>query len=233
MEMKRPGGKIASRPLHFIWICDVSGSMAGDKIQSLNYAIREAIPHMQKAAAENAEAQILVRAIKFSDGAVWHIADPVAVEDFRWHDLSADGVTDMGKALTMVAEQMRPTVMPERGLPPVLVLISDGQPTDDFASGLNALLEQPWGLKAVRVAIAIGEDADSDVLQRFIGNPEIKPLTARNPEQLVNRIKWVSTQIIKAASAPASLPQGQTTTTNVIVPIPVEGDNLTSADEVW
>ena len=41
---KRPGGELAARPLHFIWIADCSGSMAVDgKIQSLNTAIREAI----------------------------------------------------------------------------------------------------------------------------------------------------------------------------------------------
>ena len=44
----RPGGELATRPLHFIWIADCSGSMAVDgKIQSLNTAIKEAIPSMQ------------------------------------------------------------------------------------------------------------------------------------------------------------------------------------------
>ena len=39
---RRPGGELASRPLHFFWICDCSGSMQTDgKIQSLNNAIRE------------------------------------------------------------------------------------------------------------------------------------------------------------------------------------------------
>ncbi len=35
--------------------------------------------------------------------------------------------------------------MGERALPPVLVLISDGQPNDDFDSGLKELLSKPWG----------------------------------------------------------------------------------------
>ena len=45
--LKRPGGEMASRPLHFIWIVDCSGSMMGEKIQSLNYAIRQTIPDMK------------------------------------------------------------------------------------------------------------------------------------------------------------------------------------------
>ncbi|MFP5262849.1 MAG: vWA domain-containing protein [Blastocatellia bacterium] len=202
---KRPGGELATRPLHFIWIADSSGSMAVDgKIQALNNAIREAIPHMQKVADENPNAQVLVRAIRFSNGAQWHISQPTQVADFKWEDLSADGETHMGKALSMVAEQLKIPPMTDRALPPVLVLISDGQPTDDFQGGLKALMDQPWGRKAVRIAISIGADADDEVLQKFIGNPEMKPLQANNPESLVRHIKWVSTAVLKSASSPAS-----------------------------
>ena len=44
---KRPGGELATRPLHFIWIADCSGSMSIDgKIQALNNAIREVLLHI-------------------------------------------------------------------------------------------------------------------------------------------------------------------------------------------
>jgi uncharacterized protein YegL len=174
------------------------------KIQALNTAIREAIPHMQKVADDNPNAQVLVRAVKFSNGAQWHISQPTPVADFAWQDIAADGETDMGKALALVAEQLKMPPMSDRALPPVLVLISDGQPTDDYDSGLKALLEQPWGKKAVRIAIAIGQDADNEVLQKFIGNSELKPLAANSPEALVKHIKWASTAVLKSASSPAA-----------------------------
>ena len=230
----RPGGELATRPLHFIWMADCSGSMDVDgKIQSLNTAIKEAIPNMQAVADENPNAQVLVRAVKFSSGAQWHVSQPTEVADFRWDDLTAEGVTDMGKALLMVAEQLRIPPMTERALPPVLVLISDGQPTDDYAGGLKALMDQPWGRKAVRIAIAIGEDADTEVLQKFIGNPELKPLQANNPEALVKYIKWVSTAVLKSASAPSSQ-TSDSATPGMNVPIPVLPDSSpSSADDVW
>lgn len=232
---KLPGGALASRPLHFIWVADCSGSMSVDgKIQALNNAIREAIPHMQQVASENPNAQVMVRALAFSNGAKWHISQSMAVADFRWQDLKAEGVTDLGKALTMLAEQLDPEVMPARALPPVLVLISDGQPTDNFDAGLKALLEQPWGKKAVRIAIAIGEDADLDVLQRFIGHPEFKPLQANNAETLVRYIKWASTEVLKSASSPASQTLEPTSSANV--PLPAAPDPATppeSAADVW
>jgi uncharacterized protein YegL len=237
---KRPGGELATRPLHFIWIADGSGSMAVDgKIQALNNAIREAIPHMQKVADENPNAQVLVRALRFSDGAQWHISQPTPVADFKWEDLSAGGETQMGKALSMVAEQLKIPPMTDRALPPVLVLISDGQPTDDFQSGLKALMDQPWGKKAVRIAISIGADADDEVLQKFIGNPELKPLQANSPESLVRHIKWVSTAVLKSASSPASQTKDSASpVVNVPIPVapaavPAAGGADTEPTDVW
>jgi uncharacterized protein YegL len=209
--------------------------MSGSKIQSLNNAIKEAIPHMQSVADENPSAQVMVRAIRFSSGATWHIGSPTAVADFTWMDLDADGVTDMGKALSMVAEQLKIPPMTDRALPPVLVLISDGQPTDDFGSGLKELMAEPWGKKSVRIAIAIGQDADHDVLQKFIGHTEIKPLQANNPEALVKYIKWVSTAVVKSASSPTSQARGKTQPSqNVDIPAPPDvSTEPGAADDVW
>ncbi len=230
-----PGGEMASRPLHFIWIVDCSGSMGADgKIQALNTAIDESLPGMRQVAAENPNADVLIRAIAFSHGAQWHVSQPTKAEAFNWSPLAASGATDMGKALSMVAEQMDVAQMGDHGLPPVLVLISDGQPTDDYKTGLNALLAKPWGKKAVRIAIAVGSDADTDVLQAFINNPEIKPLEAKNADQLVGYIKWASTAVLKSASQPVSQAAGsKAPAANVQVPqAPSQGD-LSAAGDVW
>jgi uncharacterized protein YegL len=232
---KRPGGPVAARPLHFFWIADCSGSMSVDgKIQELNAAIREAIPHMREVAKEHDNAEVLVRVITFSSGAAWHVAQPTVVSNFNWTDLSADGVTDMGRALRLVADALKPANMPERGLPPVLVLISDGQATDDFKGALQELMQQPWGKKAVRVAIAIGRDAVLEPLQDFIGNPELKPLLVKNADDLHKYIKWASTVPVKAASSPATQTKDRASSANVDIPAPPPPDSDPgSANEVW
>ncbi|EFH80215.1 von Willebrand factor type A [Ktedonobacter racemifer DSM 44963] len=224
---------MSGRPLHFIWIADCSGSMAGDKIQSLNTAIREAIPEMRGVAHSNPHARVLVRALKFSSGATWHVTQPVPIEQFQWQDLQAGGVTDMGKALLMVADELKMPPMDPRGLPPVLVLISDGYPTDDVNKGISAILDQPWGKKAVRIAIGIGHDVDNNVLQRFINHPEIQPLQAHNAEQLVNYIKWASTAVLQSSSSPAVTDAPTHSSSNLNIPVPAPTHNMPTDSDVW
>jgi len=79
----------------------------------------------------------------------------------------------------------------------------------------------------VRIAIAIGDDADVEVLKRFIDNPEIPPLQANNPETLVNYIKWASTAVITTVSAPAGQKTGSAGPM-LQVPKPAQG-----AADVW
>lgn len=229
---KRPGGALATRPLHFFWICDCSGSMQDDsKIQALNNAIRETIPQMRQEADSNPNAEVLVRVLKFSTNVQWHLAEPTPVANFTWNDLDAGGLTAMGKALSVIAEELKTPPMAERALPPVLVLITDGQPTDDFETGLKRLLEQPWGKKAVRIAIAIGEDADQKILQQFIGHNELKPLQANNAETLVKYIRWASTAILKSVSSPTSQTKSPGIGTNI--PIPEVPPPVPGVDDVW
>ena len=203
-QLKSPGGELASRPLHFFWLVDCSGSMYGEKIGTVNHAIQSTIPEMADAAKDNPNAQLMVRTLKFSTGASWVTPNPVNIEDFAWNDLDAGGVTDLGKAFELLAGQLTIPPMTDRALPPVIVLLSDGQPTDDYKKGLDKLLHLPWGKKAVRIAISIGQDADDDILQEFTGNRELV-LQANNPQALVKMIKWASTAA-SLVSAPASRP---------------------------
>lgn len=242
--LKRPGGELASRPLHFFWIVDCSGSMYGEKIGTLNHAIQSTIPDMRDAAENNPNAQLLVRTLKFSTGATWVTPNPVPIEDFAWDDLDAGGVTDLGKAFELLAAQLTIPPMTDRALPPVLVLLSDGQPTDNYKKELDNLLKLPWGKKAVRIAISIGQDADDDVLLQFTGNRELV-LQANNATMLTKMIKWASTAA-SLVSAPASRPRAEvadaladnTSPSATNAPLVLDMNNIpdpaqVGADDVW
>lgn len=207
----RPGGEYAGRPLHIIWLLDCSGSMAeGGKIEALNNAIREVIPAMKKAAEGNPEVQFFVRAMRFSSGAAWHEARPTPLGEFKWVDLQAEGETDMGQAFALLAEELGQLPQNTRMLPPQIVLISDGKPTDDWRGALQVLLNVPWGKRAVRQAIAIGQDADHETLRKFVDNPERPVLRVDNSEQLVRYFRYVSTSVTATPpgkEAPPPTPQ--------------------------
>ena len=69
-----PLGSVTRSKLHFFWLADCSGSMnANGKMQALNNAIHECIPATREANKSNAFADMMVRAIRFSTGAQWHL----------------------------------------------------------------------------------------------------------------------------------------------------------------
>jgi uncharacterized protein YegL len=165
---------------------------------------------MKTVADENPFAKMLIRVLAFSNGANWVISQPTAVANFSWTDMQADGVTDMGEAFKKLAEQLDVSKLGQHGFPPVLVLISDGQPTDDWKTPLKKVLDSNWGKRAARVAIAIGKDADKETLRAFVNNPEIPVLEANNPQMLTKYIKWVSAQVSQSVVAPPSKSAEQT-----------------------
>lgn len=207
-ELQRPGGELATRPIHLFWVVDCSGSMYGEKIGIVNNTIQECIPEMRNSADNNPNAQLLIRALQFSSGASWITTSPVPVENYSWEDMEANGLTELGKAFDLLAAQLSIPPMPARALPPVIVLLSDGQPTDDYKKSLDKLKGMPWFRKAVKIAISIGQDADDDVLIEFAGNKELV-LQANNATALAKMIKWASTTA-SMVSAPSSKPMNST-----------------------
>jgi len=196
-----PGEPLSSRPLHFFWVCDVSAKMRKwRKIELLNNAIRDSLPIMKQVAEQNPNTQVYIRTLAFGNDAKWMNPSMIPIEQFIWTDLIATGVRAMGTALLKIGEELRVLPMPDQALPPVIVLITNGDPTDDFNKGLHALMSEKWGIKAVRIAIAIGADFDADLLRKFIGNEKIELLNATNPQQLMNYIRWASTEAIQYAS---------------------------------
>jgi TIR domain-containing protein len=117
-------------------------------------------------------------------------------------EVHAGGVTDLGRGLELVAIELGE--IPLRSLPPVLILITDGYPTDDYSSGIHALFSKPWGRRAIRYAIGIGDDIDIGTLQTFIANPDITPLRAKDAQAIVDSIKLATLKAVQEAASPAS-----------------------------
>lgn len=205
-----PEAHVARRQLQMILLLDASGSMAGEKIASLNYAVRSALSELREVASENPEVDMRLSAIQFSSEAVWHIEEPTPVDEIDWVDISAGGETAMGQALTLVDEMFKSDRFAGRQLPPVVLLVTDGYSTDDFDAAFATFLDNQAGAHATRLAVAIGDTADFETLETFVDTAKtgIAPLRARNAPELVRYIKWATTAPIKATSSPTNAPTG-------------------------
>ena len=172
-----------ARPLPVIVLADVSGSMGVDgKIQALNHAVREMLDAFQD--ESDLRAEIHVAVMTFGGTARTHMQLEPA-RDAGWHDLGANGGTPMGAAFELARELVEDrTIIPSRAYRPTIVLVSDGQPTDAWQEPLQALLGSERGGKAFRMALAIGADADHDVLQAFLADPEARVYRADEARQI-------------------------------------------------
>lgn len=213
LKPELPGGAIATRDVHFIWLLDGSTSMAGEKIQSLNFAVADAIPEMRQAATKNASARVVVRALKFATDVKWVLPngelsddapEAIPLGEFKWADyVKADGETAMGEAFQRTAAEFEKLSGKGRFFPPVIILVTDGYATDDFEAGLARLLDNPLGKAATRLAIGVGNDVDFASLEKFIGNPEFPPLHASEAHKLPELIRWASVTAISRSSRPS------------------------------
>ena len=159
------------RPLPVIILADVSGSMAADgKIDALNTALADMV--VAFADEDSARAEIYVSVITFGSDVERHVPLTPARE-VAWSPMQANGRTPLGRALALAADLLEDKdEVPSRAYRPTLVLVSDGIPTDDWRAGLNRL-SQGRGAKVDRIALAIGGDADEDMLRAFLSNPEM------------------------------------------------------------
>jgi uncharacterized protein YegL len=203
-----PGGQTQRRDMHFFWLLDGSSSMAGEKIQSLNFAVAQAIPGMQSVAAKNPQARLLVRVLRFADRAEWIVQEPTPITELQWEtDIAAKGETAMGQALAAVVDELDKVDTSRRFFPPVIILVTDGHSTDRsdvFEAALSRLKAHKLGGVSTRFAVAIGSDADIDCLKTFIGNDEIPVLEAKDSADLEAMIRVVSQAAIARSSEPMS-----------------------------
>lgn len=170
--------EMARKVLPIIYVIDTSGSMQGEKIASVNEAMHETIEVLKEVSAKNPDAQIKIAALQFSSGAQWVTNNNSLedMEDFFWNDISAGGVTDLGAAIDELNDKLSRSkfLVSDTGFCiPVIIFMSDGNPTDSWINKLkNANSTNKWFKNATKIAIAVGEDADKEALARVVGNPE-------------------------------------------------------------
>lgn len=98
--------------------------------------------------------------------------------------------------------------IPHRAYKPSIVLLTDGQPTDEYVQPLAALVNEGRSAKAFRIAMAIGEDADRNMLAKFVSSPEylVTSADARDIKRFFQFVTMSVTQRLKSQSPNAPQP---------------------------
>jgi uncharacterized protein YegL len=194
---------IPRKTMVLFFLIDTSGSMSGSKIGAVNAAIEEVIPELKDISANNADAEVKIAALEFSHSASWITENgPIPVDSFIWRYMDAGGNTAMGEACRKLNEALSTkTFMSEAvgSFAPAIFMLSDGEPTDDFSGGLEELKKNNWFKAAIKVAVAIGDDANKACLAQFTGSKE-SVLEVHNAAMLRKTIKFVSVKASQIAS---------------------------------
>jgi uncharacterized protein YegL len=138
--------------------------------------MREMLPDLQDISDRNADALIKLAVLDFAMGTEWVTPFPQELGSFRWQDLEAGGCTDMGEACRELNDKLSTSQFLQDKVgnyAPVIILLSDGEPTDDFDGGLAALRQNKWFNAAIKIALSVGSDANPDTLAKFTGNREL------------------------------------------------------------
>lgn len=197
------GPIVRTKTAELIFAVDVSGSMLCDaKIQSLNAAVEEALPSLRTTASDQVGVEIAVSVLTFGTTARWSAGRRCPFSNFWWETLTAQprGLTETGLALELIVQSLDD----DHDVPPAIILLTDGMPTDTrqptFTQALESLNQHPLGLATSRAAVAIGADADLATLEEFARGGPV--LGAERPEQMADIIRTAGTSVISTASGP-------------------------------
>lgn len=157
------------RPLPVFLLLDVSGSMSGYKIDTLNQCVKEMIKDFKNERMSEVDLKLCV--ITFGEGGAKLHTPLSSLKDVEFTDLHASGNTPMGAALAMASNIINDKEqVSSKGYRPVVVLVSDGYPNDLWESPLEEFVTGKRTSKCERWALGIGNSYDGQMLQKFLGN---------------------------------------------------------------
>ena len=102
----------------------------------------------------------------------------------------------MGTALQMAKDMIEDKeTTPGRAYRPLVILCSDGAPTDDWKMPMENFIKNGRSSKCDRMAMAIGSDANEDILKNFIVGTENPLFYAKDVSAMHKFFKFVTMSV--------------------------------------
>jgi uncharacterized protein YegL len=180
------------RRLPVYLVLDNSSSMAGEAIEAVKNGVQVLASTLRQDpyALETA----FISVITFNTDAQ-QLVELTDVVSFQPPNIHAQGVTALGRALHLTAEKINSEVVkttPERrgDWKPLIFLMTDGSPTDDWRPGLAELKKSKPGMI---IACAAGTDADLSVLKEI--SDRVVQLDITDSAAIKKFFQWISASV--------------------------------------
>lgn len=220
------------KKLPVILLLDVSGSMEGEKIDTLYKCVIEMTDAFAKAPMKDAIIDIAI--ITFGNDKAEIHTEYTSVSELmekKPEKFTAEGSTPLGKALTITKEMIEDkNRTPSRIYRPAVVLVSDGKPNDEWQEPMERFINEGRSQKCQRFAIAIGNTHDAAniaMLNTFAEN-ESQVLRAEEVSGISDCFRKVTMSVSQRATSvnPNKMPSAK----NLSVP---KNNDADDDDEVF
>lgn len=180
------------RRLPVYLLLDTSGSMSGEPIEAVKNGVQVMISSLRQNPQAIETAYISV--ITF-DSTARQIIPLTDLASFQMVDIKATGTTSLGEALKLVAgkidtEVAKTTTEQKGDWKPLVFIMTDGIPTDDWQSGLTEFKKRKI---AFTVACAAGSGADAKILKQITDN--VVSLDTADSSSIGKFFQWVTASI--------------------------------------
>jgi uncharacterized protein YegL len=184
-----------------VLVLDCSGSMEGERLRLLNAGLQALEQDLKSDPITAKRGRVLVITYGGDDQVTmdpWQDA-----MDFTAPVLTANGRTPMAAAVVTALDaiEAQKAEMRSAGVSykrPIMMLMSDGNPTDEWESVAERCRAAEQAKKVNVMAIAVGEDADKDVLDQFSAKQAVRLDGLKFKELFI----WLS-QSVRAVSRAA------------------------------
>ncbi len=173
-------------------VLDTSGSMMGEPIESVKNGVQTMISALRQDpyALETAYLSIIT-----FDSTASQLVPLTELTNFQMPHIESSGTTALGAALSLLAQRfdtevMKTTAEQKGDWKPIVFLMTDGMPTDDWQKGLNEFRSRKWGMV---VACAAGQAVDTNLLKQI--TEVVVQLDTADSASFKAFFKWVSASI--------------------------------------
>lgn len=180
------------RRLPVYLLLDTSGSMLGEPIEAVKNGVEMLVSSLRQDpyALETAYLSI----ISF-DTKAKQLMPLTELAMFNTPNLQATGTTQLGEALSLLADQIerevQKTTPDTRGdWKPLVFIMTDGAPTDDWKKGFEKLKKVKTGMV---IACAAGHNAETAILKQI--TEVVVELATADSNTIKAFFKWVSASI--------------------------------------